>query len=164
MKKILLLIICLFFVSCSTKNNTQEALKNEFLAYTTKFEFIENDQRYLAILSYLNPVFAEFRNKNEDETLVLISYPKEIELDAQTFSINSQNSDIFVQKLDENDPFLDKLTFKVPWANYYKITSSKVVDDLIALAYKTPSGFEVKFTIRKNPKSLYWNPKLKLDD
>lgn len=96
--------------------------------------------------------------------LVLISYPKEIELDKQTFSINSQNSDIFVEKLNENDPLLDKLTFKIPWANYYKIRSSKVANDLIVLTYKTPSDFEVKFAIRKNPKSLYWNPKLKLDD
>lgn len=164
MKKILLLIISLFFISCSTKNYTKEVLKDEILAYTSKVENVIENNRYLATLSYLNPIFAEFRNENEDEFLILMSYPKEIEIDETSFSINSQNSDISVEILSDNDPLLEKLTFKLPWANYYKISSSKATDDIIILTYKTKSDFMPKFLIRKTPKSLYWNPKLKLDD
>ena len=71
MKKIILISLCgLFFLSCSQKEQIHDPLKNEFMAYTQKFESVKENDRYLGIATYLNPVMPEIRNENEDEFFI----------------------------------------------------------------------------------------------
>lgn len=150
--------------SCSKKEQIHEPLKNEFMAYTQKFESVKENDRYLAIATYLNPVMPEIRNENEDEFFLLSAYPKEIEFDKSSLKINGSNKNVVITELDKDDPLLEKVVFNIPWSRIYKITAPKSGADYLSISYRTDNDLDAKFTFRKISKSMYWNPKLKLND
>lgn len=160
------LIFCVIsaciFTACSTEKVVHEPLKNEFMAYTQKFESTKAGNRYLAIASYLNPVFNEVRNEKEDEILLLSVYPKDVLIIPGSVKLNGNEADIEI--LDENSALLEKTAFKLPYSANYKITASCENKDDLVLTYKTSNDLNANFKFRKISKSLYWNPKLKLDD
>lgn len=165
MKKIILVCFGAFFLfSCSKKEQIHEPLKNEFMAYTQKFESVKENDRYLAIATYLNPVMPEIRNENEDEFFLLSAYPKEIEFDKSSLKINGSSENVVITELGDDDPLMQKVAFNIPWSRTYKITAPKSGADYLSISYRTTNGLEAKFSFRKVSKSMYWNPKIKLDD
>ena len=77
MKKIILVCFGAFFLfSCSKKEQIHEPLKNEFMAYTQKFESVKENDRYLAIATYLNPVMPEIRNETKMNFFCLVPIQK----------------------------------------------------------------------------------------
>ena len=165
MKKTILIFFCVFFMfSCSKNEQIHEPLKNEFMAYTQKFESVKEDDRYLGIATYLNPVMPEIRNENEDEFFLLSAYPREIEFDKSSLKINGSSENIVITELSKDDPLLEKVVFNIPWSRTYKITAPKSGADYLSISYRTDNDLDAKFTFRKISKSMYWNPKLKLND
>ena len=113
LKGALLAALAIFLNSCSANDPRHDPLKNEFLAYTQKFESVRAGDRYLGVATYLNPVAPELRNAAEDEVFLLTSYPKEVQILA--VQINGANAN--VTPLHDGDPLLQKELFKIAWAS-----------------------------------------------
>ena len=160
LKGSLLAALALFLNSCSVNDPRHDPLKNEFLAYTQKFESVRAGDRYLAVATYLNPVAPELRNAAEDEVFLLTSYPKEIQIRA--VQINGVNANVVL--LHDGDPLLQKELFKIAWASRYKITAPKSDKDELVLSYRTSNGLGATMKFRKVSKSLYWQPQIDLKD
>lgn len=152
--------LALFLNSCSANDPRHDPLKNEFLAYTQKFESVRAGDRYLSVATYLNPVAPELRNAAEDEVFLLTSYPKEIQIHA--VQINGANAN--VTPLSDGDPLLQKELFKIAWASRYKITAPKSDKDELVLSYRTSNDLGVTMKFRKVSKSMYWHPQIDLKD
>ncbi|WP_298978175.1 hypothetical protein [uncultured Campylobacter sp.] len=160
LKGALLAALALFLNSCSANDPRHDPLKNEFSAYTQKFESVRAGDRYLAVATYLNPVAPELRNAAEDEVFLLTSYPKEVQILA--VQINGVNAN--VTSLHDGDPLLQKELFKIAWASRYKITAPKSDKDELVLSYRTSNGLDATMKFRKISKSLYWQPQIDLKD
>nr|WP_315110412.1 hypothetical protein [uncultured Campylobacter sp.] len=160
LKGSLLAALALFLNSCSANDPRHDPLKNEFLAYTQKFESVRAGDRYLGVATYLNPVAPELRNAAEDEVLLLTSYPKEVQILA--VQLNGANAN--VTPLGDGDPLLQKELFKIAWASRYKITAPKSDKDELVLSYRTSNGLGATMKFRKISKSLYWQPQIDLKD
>ncbi len=160
LKGALLAALALFLNSCSTNDPRHDPLKNEFLAYTQKFESVRAGDRYLGVATYLNPVAPELRNAAGDEVFLLTSYPKEVQIRA--VQINGVNANVV--PLHDEDPLLQKELFKIAWASRYKITAPKSDKDELVLSYRTSNGLGATMKFRKVSKSLYWQPQIDLKD
>ena len=152
--------LALFLNSCSANDPRHDPFKNEFLAYTQKFESVRAGDRYLSVATYLNPVAPELRNAAEDEVFLLTSYPKEVQIGA--VQINGANAN--VTPLHDGDPLLQKELFKIAWASRYKITAPKSDKDELVLSYRTSNDLDATMKFRKVSKSLYWQPQIDLKD
>ncbi|WP_298082861.1 hypothetical protein [uncultured Campylobacter sp.] len=160
LKGSLLAALALFLNSCSANDPRHDPLKNEFLAYTQKFESVRAGDRYLGVATYLNPVAPELRNAAGDEVFLLTSYPKEIQIHA--VQINGANAN--VTPLHDGDPLLQKELFKIAWSSRYKITAPKSDKDELVLSYRTSNDLGATMKFRKVSKSLYWQPQIDLKD
>lgn len=160
LKGSLLAALAFFLNSCSANDPRHDPLKNEFLAYTQKFESVRGGDRYLGVATYLNPVAPELRNAAEDEVFLLTSYPKEVQIGA--VQINGANANVV--PLHDGDPLLQKELFKIAWASRYKITAPKSDKDELVLSYRTSNGLDATMKFRKVSKSLYWQPQIDLKD
>ena len=160
LKGSLLAALALFLNSCSANDPCHDPLKNEFLAYTQKFESVRAGDRYLGVATYLNPVAPELRNAAEDEVFLLTSYPKEIQIRA--VQINGANANVV--PLHEGDPLLQKELFKIAWSSRYKITAPRSDKDELVLSYRTSNDLGATMKFRKVSKSLYWQPQIDLKD
>ena len=160
LKGSLLAALALFLNSCSANDPRHDPLKNEFLAYTQKFESVRAGDRYLGVATYLNPVAPELRNAAEDEVFLLTSHPKEVQIGA--VQINGANANVV--PLHDGDPLLQKELFKIAWASRYKITAPKSDKDELVLSYRTSNGLGATMKFRKISKSLYWQPQIDLKD
>ena len=157
MKKLNLFILVLIFLTgCAEKKSDLDPVKNELLAYTQKFESINEEKRYLAVSTYLNPVL-----KNSDkEIFILSSYPKEETILLDSVNVNN-DFDLNITKLDLEDELFKMVNINVPWSNHYKITSHIKDNDYLTLSYKTQSGINANLKFLKVSKSMYWNPQIK---
>lgn len=160
LKGLLIAALAFFLNSCSANDPRHDPLKNEFLAYTQKFESVRAGDRYLGVATYLNPVAPELRNAAEDEVFLLASYPKEVQIGA--VQLNGANAN--VTPLHDGDPLLQKELFKIAWASRYKITAPKSDKDELVLSYRTSNGLGATMKFRKISKSLYWQPQIDLKD
>lgn len=160
LKGLLIAALAFFLNSCSANDPRHDPLKNEFLAYTQKFESVRAGDRYLGVATYLNPVAPELRNAAEDEVFLLASYPKEVQIGA--VQLNGANAN--VTPLHDGDPLLQKELFKIAWASRYKITAPKSDKDELVLSYRTSNGLSATMKFRKISKSLYWQPQIDLKD
>ena len=158
LKGALLAALALFLNSCSANDPRHDPLKNEFLAYTQKFESVRAGDRYLGVATYLNPVAPELRNAAEDEVFLLTSYPKEIQIHA--VQINGANANVV--PLHDGDPLLQKELFKIAWSSRYKITAPKSDKDELVLSYRTSNDLGATMKFRKISKSMYWYPQINL--
>ncbi|WP_298023791.1 hypothetical protein [uncultured Campylobacter sp.] len=160
LKGALLAALAFFLNSCSANDPRHDPLKNEFLAYTQKFESVRAGDRYLGVATYLNPVAPELRNAAGDEVFLLTSYPKEVQIGA--VQLNGANANVV--PLHDGDPLLQKELFKIAWASRYKITAPKSDKDELVLSYRTSNGLGATMKFRKVSKSLYWQPQIDLKD
>nr|WP_314167038.1 hypothetical protein [uncultured Campylobacter sp.] len=160
LKGLLIAALAFFLNSCSANDPRHDPLKNEFLAYTQKFESVRAGDRYLGVATYLNPVAPELRNAAEDEVFLLTSYPKEI----QIFAVQINGANANVVPLHDGDPLLQKELFKIAWSSRYKITAPKSDKDELVLSYRTSNDLNATMKFRKVSKSMYWQPQIDLKD
>ncbi|NLK66784.1 MAG: hypothetical protein GX282_04835 [Campylobacteraceae bacterium] len=161
MKKLYLALIFLALLTgCSTKESKHEPFQNELLAYTQKFERVNRSDRYLAVATYINPVL-----KTEDlrERFVLSSYPVEEEIVLGSIKVNG-GANLSVRELSHDDELLELANIKLPWSKHYEIISPEKKADYLTLTYETSRKTKVNLRFLKVSKSMYWNPKVELDD
>lgn len=158
-----LLMISLLFFGCTNKDIPHDPLKNELLAYTQKFESVKQDDRYLVVGTYLNPIHANIRNKANEEHFILSVYPQDVGIVSKTLKVNN-DTNVSIKKLDENDPLLKLTTFEMPWGAHYEVIAPEKNSNYLTLTYQTDNSLNVSLKFMKISKSLYWNPKIELKD
>ncbi|MBP3224615.1 MAG: hypothetical protein J6M14_04830 [Campylobacter sp.] len=162
-RTLILGLFALGICSCASKEKVpHDPIKNEFMAYTQKFESVKEGDRYLGVATYLNPTMPEIRNEREDEFFLLTSYPKEIEI--KNVRVNGSDENVSVELIADESELASKEVFKIAWSNRYKISAPKTQKDNLVLSFTTSNGLNASVKFRKVSKSMYWHPKLKLDD
>ncbi|MCR4941267.1 MAG: hypothetical protein K5978_00555 [Campylobacter sp.] len=158
MKKILAITAILaLFASCGDKKNIVfEPLKNETLAYTSKGEIIKGTQRVLIVATYLNPI-SKAKIGEENERFILAINPSSAELNTQSVAINNDNN-VSIKELSKDDALMEFVSFNLPWAKYYELSTPKKQSDKLKLNFEIYHLGEVGLEFVKIPKSLYWNP------
>ncbi|MBR8462565.1 hypothetical protein KDE12_06825 [Campylobacter sp. faydin G-105] len=161
-KFILFATFIALFTACSNKNIIHEPLKNEILAYTSKSELIDGQDRTLIIATYLNPIYqSKISIANQEKFLVAIN-PKESEIDVTSITLNNENNGTTVRMLESNDELLGLSGFNMPWSRYYEITAPTKIADKLTLKFniitcETCPSKQVLLEFQKVAKSLYWN-------
>ncbi|WP_139453714.1 hypothetical protein [Campylobacter armoricus] len=154
MKKFSTIILLAFiFNACSSKTQEQSIanLKSQTLMYAQKINFQYNNIRYVAILSYLNPVLDE---KSKEEIFILSFLPS-VNINQDQISMLIEGKKTMITSLKENDE-LFKYILKSDYANYYKITLNEVIQKptlQLNLCFENQC-FESKF--QKISKSVYY--------
>lgn len=160
MRKFIYFVVVIFFIGCAKLNPDTDFLKNEILAYTQKFEYIKDSNRYLAVGTYLNPIDGDLSNREEIEYFILSTYPREI--NPKNIKINNQVAEF--KQISDDDKLLRYTDFSMPWGNYYLVTTKAIKANDLTMTYNTTNDLNVTLKFRKISKSMYWNPKIKLHD
>ena len=158
MNKISIFFVMIFaFLGCSDKVVVHEPLKNELLAYTSKFEIVEKDDRFLALGTYLNPIHSEIVSKDKEEKFIIAIYPKESLVDLSSFSVENSKEGVRTRVLKEGDPFLNLVTFRIPWGRYIEVVSPEKSSDVLKVEFEIYPSKKALLEFRKVSKSMYWN-------
>ncbi|CZE49289.1 hypothetical protein [Campylobacter geochelonis] len=161
-KTLLILSFALLFISCSDKKPFHEPFKNELLAYTQKFEIIKKDEKYLAVATYLNPVLK--LEQGAKERFILSSYPKNIDINLKSLKVNGSDENLTINKLQKDDELLKLTNINLPWSNHYEIIAPEKQSDYLTITYETNHLEKVSLRFLKVSKSMYWTPRIKLED
>ena len=129
-KILFLLIISLFFVSCSEKNNAfkyfnKDDVETKGVQYTKKTDILKgNEVDLILIATYLNKVDKNISDTNEELFLVSVYFTNK---DSQniidnnySFSLNGI-APISMEKVEKDDENFKSLMLKNSWGNYYLV-------------------------------------------
>ncbi len=165
-----ILLLAAVLTGCAHKSFTSgEALKNEMLAYTQKFE--DTKQRVLVLSTYLNPAGSAVLEDRENENFLIAIYPQKLILDEKSFKIFTADNSVATvnefKKLANDDPLIKSLAVDTPWADYYYLKMPKVDASEFKLSFtmatelkgETAHQLQAHLKFVKTPKSLYWNLK-----
>lgn len=129
-KVLFLLIISLFFVSCSEKNNAfkyfdKDDVETKGVQYTKKTDILkENEVDVIFIATYLNRVDKNISNSNEELFLVSVYFTNKNSQDIfennYSFSLNGVEA-ISTQKVEKDNENFKSLMLKNSWGNYYLV-------------------------------------------
>ena len=129
-KVLFLLIISLFFVSCSEKNNAfkyfdKDDVETKGVQYTKKTDILkENEVDVIFIATYLNKVDKNISNSNEELFLVSVYFTNKNSQDIfennYSFSLNGVEA-ISTQKVEKDNENFKSLMLKNSWGNYYLV-------------------------------------------
>ena len=157
MHKILfLLVISLFFISCSTKNNAfryfeKDEIETKGVQYTKKTDILKNDEVDVIFLAtYLNKVDKKISETNEELFLVSVYFTNKESQDIlennYSFSLNGINP-ISVQKVEKDNENFKSLMLKNSWGNYYliKFSTQEVYNLNLTLKDKNSSSAQLNF-------------------
>jgi hypothetical protein len=127
-KVLFLLIISLFFVSCSEKNNAfkyfdKDDIETKGVQYTKKTDILkENEVDAIFIATYLNRVDRNI--SNEELFLVSVYFTNKDSQDIfennYSFSLNGVDA-ILTQKIEKNNENFKSLMLRNTWGNYYLV-------------------------------------------
>lgn len=157
MKKTLILMMTLIalcvlvFTACASKDEAQitTALQRQVLMYAQKVKFKQNGENGVLVLSYLNPIFDDEKQK---DIFVLAVSPKESDIKA--LSAFMDNDEAQISALGDEDT-LKKYLIKSDYAAYYKFEFPFKDSSLIAVKLCLEAEcFELNF--QKYSKSLYY--------
>lgn len=151
-----------FFTSCSKVDSLTNPFKNEVLAYTQKFEYINAKTRYLSVGVYLNPIDPNLKDREKIEYFILSTYPKDIQIKPNSIKVNNKIANI--KDISKSDKFIKYNDFDIPYSNSYLITLPSIKADELSLSYQTQNDINVTLKFRKISRSMYWMPGLKLKD
>lgn len=161
LKNLFFIILTILITGCQSKMSyTTDPLKNEILAYTQKFEDVKD--KFLVVGTYLNPVHQNLLIDKNREYFIISIYPKDSKIDYKSFKVNGDKTDVQVEILKNNDPFLKLITFTMPWGEYISISAPKKDTQTLNLSFdrfndETSHQLLVSLNFRKIAKSLYWN-------
>ena len=156
-KSVFFLSFILALVGCADKKYIHEPLKNELLAYTSKSEIIDKKTNILIVATYLNPIYSELIDEQKREKFVVAVHPKEVKILEESFAANDLQQGIMVRRLAANDPLLQKVSFEVPWAQYFEVSTPEVKSDKINLTFEIYPSKKASLSFQKVSKSMYWN-------
>ena len=84
-------------------------------------------------------------------------HPKEAKILEESFSANGSQRGIMVRRLTANDPLLEKVSFEVPWAQYFEVSTPEIKSDKININFEIYPSKQVSLSFQKVSKSMYWN-------
>jgi PBP1b-binding outer membrane lipoprotein LpoB len=131
MHKILfILIISLFFTSCSSKNNAfkyfeKDEIEIKGVQYTKKTDLLkDNEVEVIFWATYLNKIDKKISSLNEELFLISIYFTNKESQDLFTnnysFSLNGTNS-ISTEKIEKDNKNFKSMMLKNSWGNYYLV-------------------------------------------
>ncbi len=129
-KILFLLIVSLFFVSCSTKNNAfkyfeKDEIETKAIQYTKKTDILKNNEVDVIFLAtYLNKTDKEITHKDQELFLISVYFTNKESQDVfennYSFLLNG-TSPILVEKVERDDENYKNLMLKNSWGNYYLV-------------------------------------------
>ena len=154
-KILFLLIISLFFVSCSEKNNAfkyfdKDDVETKGVQYTKKTDILKgNEVDVIFWATYLNKID---KNLSENEDLFLISVyftnkdSQDIFENNFSFSLNGMES-ISIEKVEKDNQNFKSLMLKNSWGNYYlvKFNSQNINTLNLILKDQTTNSAQLNF-------------------
>ena len=156
-KMIKFVVFALLLAGCADKKYIHNPLKNELLAYTSKAEVIDKDTQILAVATYLNPIYKELNDEQKREKIILAVHPKEAKLISESLVVNGVQSGVSIRRLEADDELLEKVSFPVPWAQYFEITAPEILSDRLTLTFEIYPSKKAFLSFQKVSKSMYWN-------
>lgn len=156
-KSVFFLSFILALAGCADKKYIHEPLKNELLAYTSKSEIIDAQTNILIVATYLNPIYGELAGEQKREKFVVAVHPKDVKVLEESFVANGSQRGITVRRLAADDPLLEKVSFEVPWAQYFEVGTPEILSDKINLAFEIYPSRQAFLSFQKVSKSMYWN-------
>ena len=84
-------------------------------------------------------------------------HPKEVKILEESFTANDLQQGIMVRRLAANDPLLEKVSFEVPWAQYFEVSTPEIKSDKINLTFEIYPSKKASLSFQKVSKSMYWN-------
>lgn len=154
-KILFLLIISLFFVSCSEKNNAfkyfdKDDVETKGVQYTKKTDILKgNEVDVIFLATYLNKID---KNLSENEDLFLVSVyftnkdSQDIFENNFSFSLNGMES-ISIEKVEKDNQNFKSLMLKNSWGNYYlvKFNSQNINTLNLILKDQTTNSTQLNF-------------------
>ncbi len=154
-KILFLLIISLFFVSCSEKNNAfkyfdKDDVETKGVQYTKKTDILKgNEVDVIFWATYLNKID---KNLSENEDLFLVSVyftnkdSQDIFENNFSFSLNGMES-ISIEKVEKDNQNFKSLMLKNSWGNYYlvKFNSQNINTLNLILKDQTTNSTQLNF-------------------
>lgn len=155
-KILFFLIISLFFVSCSTKNNAfkyfeKDEMETKGVQYTKKTDILKNNEVDIIFLAtYLNKVDKEKFDLNSESFLVSVYFTNKesqnIFENNYSFLLNG-TSPILVEKVERDNENFKNLMLKNSWGNYYlvKFNSRNTLKINLKLTNQSSSSAQLNF-------------------
>ena len=75
----------------------------------------------------------------------------------ESFTANDSQRGILVRRLAADDPLLQKVSFEVPWAQYFEVSTPEISNDKINLDFEIYPSKKASLSFQKVSKSMYWN-------
>lgn len=157
-KILFLLIISLFFVSCSSKNNAfkyfeKDEIETKGIQYTKKIDILEdNEVKVIFWATYLNKIDKEISNSNEELFLISVYFSDKESQDIfennYSFSLNGIDS-ISIQKVEKDNENFKSLMLKNNWGNYYLVKFNSQNSYNLALKLKNQSSNSAQLNFEK---------------
>ncbi|QCD52956.1 hypothetical protein [Campylobacter sp. RM16192] len=151
------LSVVFLFLGCANKAIVHDPLKNELLAYTSKFEIVEKNDKFLALGTYLNPIHSDIITKDKDERFIIAIHPKESKISLSSFSVNGSKDEVRARILAKDDPLLKLVTFNMPWGEYIEVVSPQKISDTLKVEFEIYPSKKALLEFRKVSKSMYWS-------
>ena len=153
------LIISLFFVSCTNKNNAfmyfeKADEETKGIQHTKKIDILKNNEvETIFLATYLNKIDKDLDKLNEEDFLVSLyfanSSSQEIEENNYTFLLNGTEP-FFIKKIEKDDEKLKNLMLKNTWGNYYLIKFKSFEDiNNLSLTLKNEETIPAKLNFGK---------------
>ena len=152
-----LLVISLFFISCTSKNNAfkhfqKENLQAKAIQYSKKTDIlINNETDVIFWATYINNIDKKIYDLDKETFLVSVyftnSQTQDIKKNKYDFTLNNQNL-VSIKKVEKDDKDYSKFMLKNNWGNYYLIEFDKIKDSYklkLKLFNQTSSQAQLEF-------------------
>lgn len=157
-KILFLLIISLFFVSCSSKNNAfkyfeKDEIETKGIQYTKKTDILKDKEvEVIFWATYLNKIDKEISKSNEDLFLVSVYFAdkesQDIFENSYSFLLNGVNP-ISTQKVEKDNENFKSLMLKNNWGNYYLVKFAAQDSYNLTLKLKNQSTSSAQLNFEK---------------
>jgi PBP1b-binding outer membrane lipoprotein LpoB len=155
-KILFLLIVSLFFTSCSNKNNAfkyfeKDEIETKGVQYTKKTDILKNNEvEVIFWATYLNKIDKNISNLNEELFLVSVYFTNKESQDLfennYSLSLNGIDS-TSTQKVEKDNENFKSIMLKNSWGNYYlvKFDAQNSYNLILKLKNKSANSAQLSF-------------------
>jgi len=155
-KILFLLIISLFFISCSSKNNAfkyfeKDDIETKGIQYTKKTDIVKNNEvEVIFWATYLNKIDEKIAKSNEELFLVSVYFANKESQDIfennYSFLLNGVDS-TSIEKVEKDNENFKSLMLRNNWGNYYlvKFTAQDAYNLALKLKSQSSSSAQLNF-------------------
>jgi PBP1b-binding outer membrane lipoprotein LpoB len=157
-KMLFLLIISLFFTSCSSKNNAfkyfeKDEIETKGVQYTKKTDILKNKEvEVIFWATYLNKIDKNITNLNKELFLVSVYFTNKESQDLiknnYTFSLNGKDA-ISIEEVEKDNENFKSIMLKNSWGNYYLVKFDAQDSYKLTLKLKSKSSNSAQLSFEK---------------